>query len=182
MASSREIKLKSPIKKFLTKLFNYISCNINLFIFKIDKAIENFQLNVAIAQFYEVYRFLNEALKLEVSDKILKDTLVKIMKLMLPFTPHLANECLSTLNCKQVNLWPEINVKAISSLKISMAVQINGKTRDIISVNKDLKENDIDKIIRASSKAQKYIQDKKIIKTIFIKNKILNYIINILTF
>ena len=169
------INLKRPLKnKEKDKTFEN---NINLFIFKIDKAIENFQLNVAIAQFYEVYRFLNEALKLEVSDKILKDTLIKIMKLMLPFTPHLANECLSTLNCKQVNLWPEINVKAISSLKISMAVQINGKTRDIISVNKDLKENDIDKIIRASSKAQKYIQDKKIIKTIFIKNKILNYII-----
>ena len=96
---------------------------------------------------------------------------------MIPFTPHLANECLSNLDCEDTNKWPKINIEAIDNLKINMAVQINGKTRDIISINKDLREKDLDKFIRTSSKANKYIKDKKIIKTIFIKNKIINYIL-----
>ena len=58
-----------------------------------------------------------------------------------------------------------------------MAVQINGKTRDVININKDLKENELDNFIKKTSKAKKYIIDKEIVKTIYIKNKIINYII-----
>ena len=35
------------------------------------------------------------------------------MKLMIPFTPHLAHECLSNLNCKETNKWPKINEKVV---------------------------------------------------------------------
>ena len=61
--------------------------------------------------------------------------------------------------------------------EIKLAVQINGKTRDIISIKKDLNEKKIRKIIMDQSKAKKYILDQKIVKTIFVKNKIVNYII-----
>jgi leucyl-tRNA synthetase len=145
--------------------------------YKIDKAIDNFQMNVAIAQFYEVYKYLNEYLEKNISNKILLEGLIKIMKLMIPFTPHLAFECLSILKCKETNLWPEINKDVIENAKINMVVQINGKTRDILNLKKDLDEKSIDKLIKSESKAKKFMSDKKIIKTIFIKNKIINYII-----
>ena len=57
------------------------------------------------------------------------------MKLMIPFIPHLANECLELLKSDNVNKWPKIEVGALLDVKI--AVQVNGKTRDIISVKKD---------------------------------------------
>ena len=66
------------------------------------------------------------------------------MKLMIPFTPHLARECLSLLGCKKPLEWPEIDIKSTSN-KIKFAIQVNGKTRDIISVNKNLKEKNIKK-------------------------------------
>jgi len=150
---------------------------IDLFTYKIDKAISNFQFNVAIAQFYEVYRYFNDSIKKEINNKILSESLIKIMKLMVPFTPHLANECLSNLNCKEVNKWPKINDKILKNTKINMVIQVNGKTRDVINVSQDLNENEINKIIKDASKANKHLVDKKILKTIFIKNKIINYII-----
>ena len=58
-----------------------------------------------------------------------------------------------------------------------MAVQVNGKTRDVININKDLEEKELNSFIIKSSKAKKYIVDKEIIKTIYIKNKIINYIV-----
>ena len=94
---------------------------------------------------------------------------------MIPFVPHLAHECLEFLGCKSINKWP--NIEKNIQEEIKLAVQINGKTRDIINVNKDLVEKEIKEIILKSSKAKKYIENKKIDKTIFIKNKIVNYIV-----
>ena len=54
---------------------------------------------------------------------------------MIPFTPHLAFESLELMNCKTVNIWPKIDKKNISN-NVKLAVQINGKTRDIINIKK----------------------------------------------
>ena len=99
------------------------------------------------------------------------------MKLMIPFTPHLAHECLLNLNSSEENKWPDINKKALEKVKISMVIQVNGKTRDVISIKKDMTQTDINKLILKSSKANKHLMNEKVIKTIFIKNKIINYII-----
>ena len=61
--------------------------------------------------------------------------------------------------------------------KIKFAIQINGKTRDIIEIESDLDETEVNNIVNKNSKAKKYLVDKKIIKTIFISNKIINYIV-----
>ena len=99
------------------------------------------------------------------------------MKLLIPFVPHLARECLSNLNVKNVHNWPTIDKKKLDDVNINMVIQVNGKTRDVISVKKDEKEDEIKKISTKSNKIKKYLIDKKISKTIFVKNKIINYII-----
>ena len=53
-----------------------------------------------------------------------------------------------------------------------------GKQEILISVELDTKEDDIKNIILKESKVKKYIENKKINKTIFVKNKIINYIIS----
>ena len=97
------------------------------------------------------------------------------MKLLVPFTPHLANECLEIHNCKINDNWPEIkkNLKE----KVKMAIQINGKTRDIINIDKDIEQDVVNNLVLKESKAEKYVKNKNIKKIIFVKNKIINYII-----
>ncbi len=151
---------------------------IDTYIYKIDKFIDNFQMNVAIAQFYEVYKYLQDSLKLEISNKEFAEGFTKIMKLMIPFTPHLAMECLSLLNCKDINVWPKVNLKIFEKAKIKLVIQVNGKTRDVMTVKKDVNEKEIYELIKENSKAKKHIIDKKITRTIFVKNKIINYIIS----
>tara|TARA_S200000501_G_scaffold377101_1_gene434221 strand:+ start:1030 stop:3540 length:2511 start_codon:yes stop_codon:yes gene_type:complete len=156
----------------LLKKFN---SEITKLIGKIDTSIKEFKFNVSIALFYETYKTINNFQKEEINKKSLIENLTKVMKLMLPFVPHLANECLELLNCKNKNEWPEIIESSNKELKF--AVQINGKTRDIITVLKDSDEDVVTQFISKNSKANKFIKDKKILKTIFIKNKIINYII-----
>ena len=150
---------------------------INLYVYKIDGAINNFQFNVAIANFYEAYRYFNESIKLKINKKTLIENIIKIMKLMVPFTPHLAYECLSNLKCKNSNTWPEIDKNVLKNTTINLVVQVNGKTRDVLNIKQDLSEKEVNQLIVKSSKANKYIVNTKIIRTIFIKNKIINYII-----
>ena len=94
---------------------------------------------------------------------------------MIPFVPHLANECLELLKCSNNNKWPDISGENELE-EIKMAVQINGKTRDVIKIKKDLMEKDVNNFIIKNSKAKKYLDRKKTIKIIFVKNKIINYI------
>ena len=94
---------------------------------------------------------------------------------MIPFTPHIAHECLELLNCSSLNKWPKIEKNTYENIKL--AVQINGKTRDVLTVKKGATEKEINEIIHSSSKANKHLVNTTILKTIFVKNKIINYIV-----
>ena len=162
-------------KKISKDIEEKFTSNVNKYINKIDSSISDFKFNVTIAYFYEIYKLLKDSVEMNLSNKVLKENIIKIMKLMIPLVPHLAHECLELLNCKTVDNWPGIEKNIIEEIKL--AIQINGKTRDVVTVKKDLSEKDIDQMIKNESKAKKYIENKKIIKTIFVKNKIINYII-----
>ena len=164
-------------KKIDKKIENEFISKIHNYIYKIDTSINNFRLNVSIAHFYEVYKILKDYLENEISNSTYKDCLTKIMKLMIPFTPHLAHECLELMKCKKINMWPEISKNNLLE-EVKLAVQVNGKTRDIINVKKDTNEKEINKLIIKNSKASKYLIDKKVAKVIFVKNKIINFIIS----
>ena len=142
---------------------------------KIDNTINTFKFNVTIAHFYEAYKVVQNSLNLNVSNKCLLDCVIQLMKLMLPITPHLSNEVLELLKCKNINKWPDLRRDIVENVK--MAVQINGKTRDVISVNKDLTQEEISTIISKNEKIKKFISTGKLLKTIFVKNRIVNYII-----
>ena len=122
-----------------------------------------------------MYNYLKGILSLDISNKSLNDSIIKFMKLMIPFTPHLAYECLELFNCKNFNQWPNITKNLHQEIKF--AVQINGKTRDIITIKKDANEKGVNQIVKNNSKIQKYFIDHKVLKKIFVKNKIINYIV-----
>ena len=162
-------------KKISDSSIAQFNSSVNNLISKINKSIEDFKFNVSIAHFYEVYNLFNKFINDDISNKCLKDNLIKVMKLMIPFTPHIAYECLELLKCKDIYSWPDIETNLVEEIKF--AIQINGKTRDVINIRKNAEKEQINQLILNSSKAKKFIENKKILKTIFVKNKIINYII-----
>ena len=163
---------ETQVDKDLENAFN---AKINNYVYKIDRSIENFRFNVCVAQIYEIYNYFRDHLDNSIGNRTLSNNLIKILKVMIPFVPHLANECLELLKCSNKNKWPDISGENELE-EIKMAVQINGKTRDVINIKKDLMEKDVNNFIIKNSKAKKYLDRKKTIKIIFVKNKIINYI------
>tara|TARA_Y200000002_G_scaffold345345_1_gene319190 strand:- start:1275 stop:3782 length:2508 start_codon:yes stop_codon:yes gene_type:complete len=164
---SENLKNNEDEKSFKAKIDN--------FAYKIDQSIHQFRFNVSIALFYETYNFFKSSFNKKITNKVLKESIIKILKLMIPFTPHLAYECLELHECKNVEEWPKIEKNELVETKL--AVQINGKTRDILSVKKDLSEQEIQNIVIKNAKTNKFIVNKKISKVIHVKNRIINFII-----
>ena len=165
---NREETNDNSNKNFEIKFNNYI--------LKITELINNFQLNVVVANIYSIYSLFNSACSEDVSNMCLKKNLSKLMKVLIPFTPHLAYECLEQLEAKDINTWPKIDNKFKINEKIKIAIQINGKTRQVIEVEKDLDEKDAIIESKKSKKIHDQLINNEIKKTIFIKNKIINYL------
>ena len=99
------------------------------------------------------------------------------MKMLIPFVPHLAHECLEQLKAKNIDVWPKADDSLILDEKIKMAIQINGKTKEIIEVIKNLSEEDAIDESKKVKKISEQLKKSEIKKTIFVKNKIINYLI-----
>ena len=107
----------------------------------------------------------------------LLDNYKKILKIMLPIIPHITSECLSEVSDDKNLKWPEINKKYLDTGEHNMVIQINGKKRGLISTENNINEKNLIKQIENTNKIQKFLINKKIIKSIFIKNKLINLIV-----
>ena len=95
----------------------------------------------------------------------------------MPILPHLSNECLASIGMENEACWPDYDEKQIEEKTNIVVIQINGKKRGLISVEKNLDEENLFKLIKKDQKIMKHLLDKNIKKKIYIKNKILNIII-----
>ncbi|OHB23474.1 MAG: leucine--tRNA ligase [Parcubacteria group bacterium RIFCSPLOWO2_02_FULL_40_12] len=157
---------KKPSNEKLEKIFHKA-------IKKVGEDIKNLRFNTAVS---ELMKLLNE-----IEDKELaKEQIETFLKLMAPFAPHLTEELWHQLgNKKSIHLekWPEYDPKLIKEEIVDIIIQINGKARDIIKVQRDLKESKIRELVLASEKIKIYISGKEINRFIYIFNKLVNIVL-----
>ena len=153
----------------------------NKMIFNITKNLDNFQYNVVIANFYDIYnnysRFIENK---KISNDILIKNFEKVLILIMPLLPHFASECLITLNSK-LNLdnisWPTYDKTLIEASDCNIVIQINGKKRSLIKLPIDSKENFVVEKAKQEVNIKKYLANNNVKKQIYVKNKLINFII-----
>ena len=96
---------------------------------------------------------------------------------MMPVIPHFSNECLEMIGAKEIKSWPKIDTRLIGKEKIKIAIQINGKTRDVIEIDKGMNQNSVEKLCKSNSKVKSKILSQTVNKVIFVKDRIINFII-----
>jgi leucyl-tRNA synthetase len=149
----------------------------NQIINKVNLSLEKFSYNVIIANLHEIYNFFNKLTNMEVTKETLIDNYTKILTIMLPIIPHMASECLTEVtNTKKFN-WPTIDLELLQSKKSNIVIQINAKKRAVIEIENGISEENLLMKIKEKKNIQKFLEDKMIIKTIFIKDKLINIII-----
>ena len=149
----------------------------NQIINKINQALKKFRYNVIIASYHEIYSYFKNISENKINSKNLKNCFEKIILTMLPVVPHIANECLEKLKFNKKFQWPEIDKKYLIEEFNEIVIQVNGKKRGLISVKKEIDEAKIINQIKAEKTIEKYLYNGKLIKTIYVKDRLINYII-----
>ena len=155
---------------------NELSKFTNKFIKKISNNLENFSYNIIIANLHEMYSSLTKLIKNNYKQDTIRENYIKILTTLMPIVPHFSNECLELLNTNKELKWPIYDESAIEEKSTIIVIQINGKKRAIIDVEKNINENDLMELIYSDEKITKYFDKNEIKKKIYIKNKLINII------
>tara|TARA_B100000029_G_scaffold516098_1_gene626881 strand:- start:1627 stop:4170 length:2544 start_codon:yes stop_codon:yes gene_type:complete len=149
--------------------------SVNKTVYSITKNLENFQYNVVIANIHEIYNTINQhVIEDKTSIKTLKSEWEKILMLLMPLVPHLAHECLETVGKKLY--WPKYNKKLLQEENYKIIVQVDGKKRGILETSAEAGEKKVIKESKEIDNVSKYLKNSIIIKNIYIKNKLVNFI------
>lgn len=132
---------------------------------------KSFAFNTLIAASMEALNALN----LQNNQDVLTEGFWIILNLLEPIVPHIANELSNELfdrkNFSKIEILDEVFVKDT----LNLAVTVNGKRRAEIEVDKNLSQDEI--ISLAKEKAAKWLENKTIIKEIYVKEKLVNLVI-----
>ena len=143
-------------------------------VYDIEYRFNQFSLNTVISGFMEYNNKLIELARKE--GGIDKETLKTFVILLAPFAPHIGEELWQQLggtNSVFHAQWPECDEEAMKDDEIEVAVQINGKTRAVISISADSSREDA---IAAGREAVKEKMTGNVVKEIYVPGKIINIV------
>ena len=139
---------------------------------KVSSDIEEMKFNTSIATFMTM---VNEFYK---EKQINKAELATFLQLLNPFAPHMTEELYQKIGGKEelaYKAWPTYDEAKTIEDEIEIPVQIKGKVRATITIKKDEDEDVVKQ--KAKEAIANQIEGKKIIKEIYVKNKIYNIVI-----
>jgi len=148
----------------------------NKMIHRVNLSLEKFSYNVIVANLHEIYNFFSKTVINEEQKNLVKNYR-KILIIMMPIVPHLASECLEEISNNKDYCWPETDDSFLQKKDCNIVIQINGRKRGIFTTEIGTSEEEILEKIKKKEEIQKFINEKSIIKSIYIKNKLINLII-----
>jgi len=149
---------------------------------KVTNDIEReYHFNTAIAALMEL---VNEVISFEPASEddqaVLKYAVEKLLLLLSPFSPHIAEELWETMgNTPSVfeRSWPEWDEEAAKEDTIELVVQVNGKLRSKVMIPVGTPDDEIKRLALDDQRIKETIGDKPIKKVIVVKGKLVNIVI-----
>ena len=156
--------ISMPIKRALHKLIRDVTNDT-----------EKLRFNTAIAHMME---FMNVATK--ETHKLARSEMEKFLLLLAPYAPHICEELWQRLGHEQSlaqAAWPAFDPALVSDEQVTFSVQVNGRHRIALQVDKDCAQASVEELALANQSVRNALAERKIIKKIFVKNKILNFVV-----
>ncbi|MEF3254776.1 MAG: leucine--tRNA ligase [Deferribacterales bacterium] len=150
---------------------------------KVTNDIEKYQLNTAVAAIMEYSNNLIDIEPLVKSDYekyCYRNAIENLIIMLAPFTPHIAEEMWNITGHEDLvslSLWPSFDEKYTIKDEIVIAVQINGKVRGEILIQRGMAEAEVLKMAKNNEKVAKYLADKVLVKEIYVKDKLVSLVV-----
>jgi leucyl-tRNA synthetase len=142
---------------------------------------EDLSFNTAIAGIMELLNALQDFKPETQTDyKVLKEALELILFMLYPITPHICEELWNELGNQKLMVFytfPQPDPEALKEEEVEIAVQVNGKLKAVIKVPIDAQEDTVKSIALAQEKVAKALENKKLQKVVYVKNKLINLVV-----
>ena len=142
---------------------------------KVTEDLDRMQFNTAISQ---IMILVNAIYK---EDQVPTEYASGLIKMLNPFAPFVTEEVWNTFLGHDGSItyepWPTFDADKAVSDEISLPVQVNGKLRSNVMIEKDEEEASVKEKVHADEKIKAFIDGKTIVKEIYVQNRIYNIVI-----
>lgn len=163
---------------------------------KVTEDIENLKFNTAIASLMEWLNYLSR------KESVSKEEYSTFLLLLAPFAPHITEELWQLVRSSELvvgsevkestnyelitdnwsihqQFWPQSDNKYLQVDKFSLVIQVNGKLRDMILIDKDIFRSGelVEKLARESKNTRKFLKGKSVKRVVYIEGKLVNFVI-----
>lgn len=114
------------------------------------------------------------------SKKIFAEVIKNILVMLSPFTPHFCDELWEEMGNTGYlfnEKWPSYDEKLTVSSEVVMAVQVNGKVRGTVEVERGTDKDTVEKLALNLENVKKHMEGKTLVKLIVIPDKIVNIVV-----
>jgi len=141
---------------------------------KVTYDLSELKFNTAIAALMEYSNELQHR-------PALHETEIRTLILLLaPFAPHITEELWEQAGGEysvHQQAWPEHDEELAQLLEVEVAVQINGKTREIVKAEAGAAEEVVVGLAKESARIQRYLREGKVVKTIYVPDRLVNFVV-----
>ncbi|HJN24049.1 MAG TPA: leucine--tRNA ligase [Rhodospirillales bacterium] len=150
-------------------------------VFAVSGDLERFHFNKAVARIRELTNLLEDLMENQGDDGwVLRFGMETVVRLIGPMTPHLAEELWRLLGheCMLADTpWPEADDGLLVNASVTVAVQVNGKLRDTVSLPKNCERGAAEKAALALPKVGAAIAGKPVRKVIVVPDRVINVVL-----
>lgn len=150
-----------------------LEVSLNKMIKKVTDDIENMKFNTAISS---MMAFINE---LYDSKSVTKEEFRILIILLSPFAPHIAEELYEALGYggyAHEQDWPNYDDDKVKDDVVEIVIQICGKIKSKLTIPIDISQDEVIQLAKEDEKIKSELKEKKIIKEIYVKNRLLNIV------
>lgn len=143
-------------------------------ILEVTERIDQMKFNTAVSSMMTYVNYLSA------KTKIAPELYSTLIKLLSPFTPHLAEEMWARLGNTTLVIaetWPQGDAKLAEDQVVTYAVQLCGKMRGTIEMPKDAGKEEIQAQAMALENVKQQIEGKEIVKVIVVPNRLINIVV-----
>jgi leucyl-tRNA synthetase len=147
----------------------------------VSQNIEGLRFNVAVAQIYELANKLQSAAGStgEGLDWALREAAELLVQMIDPYMPHLAEDCWQRLGYNTLvadQPWPEADPTLLVDDQIKIAVQVNGKRRDELTIARTATKSEIEAAALRLESVVRALEGKPVTRVIVVPQRIVNVV------
>ena len=144
----------------------------------VSEGVGGFRFNSAIAKLYAFVAVVRD--HGTAGGAARRQALSALVRLVAPFTPHLAEECWTRLGEEGMVLdapWPEFDPALAADDEVTLPIQVNGKRRGEIRVARGLEPAEVEAIVLADPDVQARLEGQTVRKIVVVKDRIVNLVV-----